>query len=213
MKIKVCGMKEHTNIEDIISLKPDYLGLIFYDKSQRFVSNELNQLFIKNITSKLKVVGVFVNSDLKFIFDTVNHYSLSCVQLHGDEDSDFCQKLKTLIPETAIWKAIRVSTETELENIGNEFEVCSKLVFDTSCDNNFGGTGKSFDWKLLDKYNGPIKFFLSGGIGPENTDQAIEYLKSHQYGMGIDINSKVEIKPGLKSVSLVRNIINRIIRV
>ncbi|MCK5814883.1 MAG: phosphoribosylanthranilate isomerase, partial [Flavobacteriaceae bacterium] len=89
MKIKVCGMRDSDNIQELVKLSPDYIGFIFYDKSKRFVSE-----FPKvEIPSRIKKVGVFVNEEIENIIDIANHYDLDLIQLHGDEDISFVNQL------------------------------------------------------------------------------------------------------------------------
>ena len=147
----------------------------------------------------IKKVGVFVDESIEIIQSKIEKYNLDCIQLHGTESVEFCQKLKELPIE--IIKVFSIKDNFNFE-ILNEFEsVCDYFLFDTKGELP-GGNGATFDWNLLKKYPSNKPFFLSGGIGIEE----IKLLKIMNLPVyGIDVNSKFETEPGLKNIELLKS--------
>ncbi len=197
-KLKVCGLTKLDQIEELVSLKTDFLGFIFYEKSPRYVLNALTLAEIKSINHRGKI-GVFVNETLENILEISEKAKLNFVQLHGDESDDFISELRLkLDKQIGIIKVFRIGTE--LENLKFKIQN-SKLdvdyfLFDTDSIA-FGGTGKSFDWQILNDLEIDKPYFLSGGISEENVEN-IRLLKQKPFAL--DINSKFEIKAGNKDV-------------
>ena len=207
LQVKVCGLTQLNQIQELISLKVDFLGFIFYEKSPRFVLNYLSLKEISEIKHSGKV-GVFVNESIKAIVEIASEAQLDIIQLHGDEDDRFILKLRQLIGENIqIIKVIRIGNQTaeELQKTINQQPLTNNyLLFDTDSQA-FGGTGKTFDWNILNEIEIPIPYFLSGGISFENIHQ----LKSinHQ-PFALDINSKFEFEPGNKDLEKIKKFIN-----
>jgi phosphoribosylanthranilate isomerase len=205
-QLKVCGLTKLNQINDLIDLKIDFLGFIFYEKSPRYVLNHLSLEQIAEIDHQKKV-GVFVNEELEKIVEISEQAKLNFIQLHGDETEYFISKLRQkLNPEIGIIKVIRIGNQTEnLESkIHNLKSKIDYLLFDTD-SKAFGGTGKIFDWEILNNIEIPIPYFLSGGISLEN----IGDLKNiNQKPVAIDINSKFEIEAGNKDVIRIKEFVN-----
>lgn len=201
MKIKVCGMREASNIADLGQTPIDYIGFIFYSKSPRYVDS-LPQVMIP---SHIKRVGVFVNSSIEEIEAKVTAFGLDYIQLHGNESPTFCKTLKG--KGLQIIKAFRVGDDFDF-NILTEYEdVCDYFLLDAK-GKSYGGNGVVFDWQLLTNYTSPKPFFLSGGIDLESIS-AIQELKVAQL-YAIDINSKFEISPALKDIQKVQQFIQAV---
>ncbi len=203
LKLKVCGLTQIEQIQELILMETDFLGFIFYKKSPRYVLNHLTLEEISRIRHQAKV-GVFVNESLEKITETAETAKLDFIQLHGDEDEYFIAELRKLIhPKTGIIKAIRVgdqSREKLQEIIDSILPTVNYLLFDTD-SKAFGGTGKTFDWNVLNTIDIPLPYFLSGGISDENFDN-IKTL--HQQPFALDINSKFEIEPGSKDLEKIK---------
>ncbi|MCE7044300.1 phosphoribosylanthranilate isomerase [Dyadobacter sp. CY312] len=196
MKIKVCGMRQQGNIEELVTLRPNFIGFIFYEKSPRFAGEELNEEYIKTIPNDIKKVGVFVNANPGYILDMVKKYNLQYAQLHGNEMPDICRSLRQ--KGVSIIKAFSIDENFNFAMLNNYKSVCDLFLFDTKGDQP-GGNGMPFDWKLLSKYDNEKPFFLSGGIGLDNIDDIIALSKKLPI-YGIDVNSKFEVEPGLKDI-------------
>jgi len=136
MKLKVCGMRENENILDVANLQPDYMGLIFYEKSPRFVEND-----IPEISSEIKKTGVFVNATLDFILKKAHDYKLKAIQLHGEESSEFCKELKSALnKEIEIIKVFSIKESFNFEELASYEGIVDFFLFDTKGKNK-GGNG------------------------------------------------------------------------
>lgn len=209
LKLKVCGLTQLEQIEELTAMKTDFLGFIFYEKSPRYILNHLNLKQIGEIKHRGKV-GVFVNESLERIAETAEKAKLNFIQLHGNESKDFTIELRKKIhPETGIIKVIRMGNQIsdELQQIINaNFSNVDYFLFDTD-SRTFGGTGKTFDWNLLNEIEIPLSYFLSGGISLENIDK-LKILK--QNPLALDINSRFEKEPGIKDLEKIKILKNNI---
>ena len=205
-QLKVCGLTKINQIQELISLNTNFLGFIFYEKSPRFVLNHLSLDEISEINHQGKV-GVFVNETVEKIVEISEKSNLNFIQLHGDEDEEFIKRLRQMLNEnTKIIKVIRIGDdktnfENEIKKITNIKSQISNLLFDTD-SKAFGGTGKTFDWQILNEIEIPIPYFLSGGISLENIHQLSTI--NHQ-PLALDINSKFETEPGSKDLEKIKN--------
>ena len=204
MKLKVCGLTKMDQIQELISLNTDFLGFIFYEKSPRFVLNHLSLEGISEINHQGKV-GVFVNETVEKISEISEKAKLSFIQLHGDEDEKFILQLRQILGNNIkIIKVIRIGNQSfdELQKtINQQPSTVNYLLFDTD-SKTFGGTGKTFDWQILNEIEIPIPYFLSGGISLENIHQLSTI--NHQ-PLALDINSKFETEPGSKDLEKIKN--------
>lgn len=205
-KIKVCGLTRLDQIQELISLNTDFLGFIFYEKSPRYVLNHLSLEEISKIGHQVKV-GVFVNETLEKIVEITETANLNFIQLHGDENEMFISALKQrLNPNIGIIKVIRIDPESAIstKEIFKSFHSIQNnidyILFDTD-SKAFGGTGKQFDWSILNKIEIPLPYFLSGGVSEQNINN-IKILDQQPFS--IDINSKFELEPGVKDLHKIR---------
>lgn len=197
MKIKVCGMRQQGNIEKVVALQPNFIGFIFYEKSPRFVGEELNEDYIRSIPQNIKKVGVFVNSNPGHILNMVKKYDLQYVQLHGNEMPDICRSIRQ--KGVSVIKAFSIDEKFNFAMLNNYKSFCDLFLFDTKGDNP-GGNGTTFDWKLLSKYDNEKPFLLSGGIDLENIEEIISLSQTLPI-YGIDVNSRFETEPGIKDIA------------
>jgi phosphoribosylanthranilate isomerase len=194
MLIKVCGLNDRDNIMAISKLDVHLIGFIFYKASPRYFNNALSFEEVRKIPKTIKKVGVFVNEPVYSILNTVAHYDLDLVQLHGEESVNDC---KQLLPFVKVIKAIPVKDESSLSLIDKYKDACNYFLFDTATPD-YGGSGKTFNRDLLKEIEIPKPFIISGGISPENYEGLVGLnLKNF---MGIDINSKFEITAGIKNI-------------
>ncbi|MCK0203945.1 phosphoribosylanthranilate isomerase, partial [Ornithobacterium rhinotracheale] len=185
------------------ALGVDYLGFIFYPKSPRYVLNHLSLEKIAEIPFSQKV-GVFVNEDLAQLLKIVNTANLNLVQLHGDEDEMYLRNLREkLNPEVKIIKVCRVG---ESLNLPKNHQNIDFLLFDTD-SKAYGGTGKTFDWQLLNQVKTYQKYFLSGGVSLDNLAQA-KNLNPKPFAL--DVNSKFEVAPGIKDFDKIKELIKKL---
>jgi phosphoribosylanthranilate isomerase len=200
MNIKVCGITQLKQLQQLEAMNIDFAGLIFYKESSRFVGDKLDKKEIKSADFDLKKVGVFVNPEMIEVLDAIDEYGLDIVQLHGDENPQMCEDLSS---EVEVIKAFRVSSETDIDKMVAPYDnVCDYYLFDTGgLKESFGGTGQQFDWSILTKAKIEKPFFLSGGIGPDDAERIRAF--KHPDFFAIDINSKFEKEPGLKDMGAI----------
>lgn len=196
MKIKVCGIADPQNMADIIALQIDLIGWIFYPGSPRYIEKTIDRL-MEVPRSGVEVAGVFVNADYDEIVRAVDQYTLSTVQLHGNESNDLCHQLGDY---ATVIKVIHVAHPEDL-NQCLEFPDASCLLLETKSTRH-GGSGIQFDWNILAEYPATQPFFLSGGIASTDADRLLAI--DHPRFAGIDVNSRFEVRPGFKDIELLR---------
>lgn len=191
MIIKICGLTDNESGRTLAQLSSiSYLGFIFYKNSPRYTTTSVK-------TAKPKI-GVFVNEELSEILALVHEHNLTGVQFHGDETPEFIKKLPN---ELLKIKAIAISTVADLAKTEKYQGLVDYLLFDTK-DENFGGTGRSFDWSILQEYEGNTPFILSGGIGLNSASNLEKF--QHPKLAGYDLNSRFERSPKDKNVAQIQ---------
>lgn len=196
--IKVCGMREEQNISDLEKLDIDWMGMIFWSGSKRYVSRPPSRL-----PQRVKKVGVFVDASLDDIRQHVSDYQLDIIQLHGHETPAFLEALKPL----TLIKAFNIADTSDLQNTKVYEGIADYFLFDTK-GKIVGGNGEKFDWTVLTAYEGATPFLLSGGIGPGDAQKVKQF--HHQKCIGIDLNSRFESAPGLKDIDQLQTFIKQI---
>ena len=208
MKLKVCGITQVEQLNQLDALGVDYAGLIFYAQSSRYVLNKLKSKEIQSLNLSLKKVGVFVNASEEDIMTQIELYGLDLVQLHGDETPAFCNYISNHVQ---VIKAFRITQKNE-QNIDWMIkpyeEFCDFYLFDTNRKGAYGGTGEKFDWEILKNNKINKSFFLSGGIGLDDVEN-IKALE-HPFFYSVDVNSMLEVEPGIKDMEKVRKIIKEL---
>ena len=207
LKIKVCGLLHPGNIEEVCALEPDFAGYIFYPGSRRYVGKKPDpSIFGIPGKSTLKV-GVFVNEEIGNLKRIFERFRLDLVQLHGSESPAYCTALK----DAGIQVIRSVNPQAAEHDPGSldHGDEADYLLFDTP-GSGFGGTGRKFEWKLLEGLHIPIPFLLGGGIGPGD----VEAIRKVRHGklIGVDVNSRFELSPGLKDTGMLRQFIGEIRR-
>jgi phosphoribosylanthranilate isomerase len=201
MNIKVCGITQFKQLQQLEALNIDYAGLIFYKDSPRYMGGKITGKQVKDADFDIKKVGVFVNPGYSELLDAIDEYGLDMVQLHGNETPELCEELSG---EVEVIKAFRIDTGTaNIDELVAAYDAaCDYYLFDTAgLKESFGGTGQQFEWSILKKAKIEKPFFLSGGIGPEDA-QKIKAFK-HPDFFAIDVNSKFELSPGLKDMAAI----------
>jgi len=197
MKIKVCGLKYPENINNLVALQPDYMGFICYGPSPRFIS-DMSADILLNLPSNIIKTGVFVNEAQQTIDTLINQYGFNAVQLHGKESPEFCAHFKGRVQ---VLKAFGMNEEFDFNQLQAYADVVDYFLFDTKTTQH-GGSGKTFNWDILQKYNLNIPFFLSGGLSPDNLAE-VQNIK-HPAFYGVDLNSRFEASPGMKNITLLQ---------
>ncbi len=193
MKIKVCGLKDPENIKAVAALAPDYMGFIFYGPSPRYV-DELQSDVLNAIPHTINKTAVFVNESAETINKLIEKFNFDFIQLHGDEKPALCNSFRD---KAIVIKAFGINDDFDFEQLKAYKKKVDLFLFDTKTDSH-GGSGKTFNWDILDKYELDIPFFLSGGLSLDNLDE-VKTINHPQF-YGVDLNSKFETAPGLKDL-------------
>ncbi len=206
MLIKICGLKDTNTILCCENNGADYFGLIFYNKSSRYI--DLSQAFkliefSKN--KKIKPVGVFVNEKIDKVKSFINKLELKYIQLHGSENNDYINEIKKTTKVNII-KAISIKNNQDF-NILNNYKSNDLFLFDYKPEEGDlpGGNAKKFNWSLLSEKKIEKPWFLSGGINASN----INKIKNFTNPDGIDLSSGVEDAPGIKNNEMINNLFKK----
>jgi phosphoribosylanthranilate isomerase len=205
MKTKICGLREQQNISDLAELHPQWMGFIFAETSPRYFNAAKDPADLLSLPSSITKVGVFVNETPEVIKYTVAQHSLNAVQLHGSETPEYCSSLQS--PDIEIIKAFSVDDAFDFSSTEAYAPFVDYFLFDTK-GKQAGGNGIAFNWNILNGKRFAKPFLLSGGISPEHAEAVNNF--SHPDCIGIDINSRFEISPGLKDVSAIRSFLQQI---
>jgi phosphoribosylanthranilate isomerase len=195
-------------IESLSDLGVLFAGMIFYPKSPRYVLRHMSLLQIKAIHSIHKV-GVFVNTPIEEVLETVDACRLQMVQLHGDESPRYCERVADYV---SVIKAFRMSDHDSPEWMVKPYmDACDMFLFDT-LGAGYGGTGKKFDWNVLSSTHIDKPFFLSGGIQPDDVDSLQQFQRTpvSKSLFALDINSGFEVAPGVKDLSRIQSFIQNL---
>lgn len=228
MRIKICGITKAEQAREITQLGVATLGFICVPSSPRFISIDQILTIVKQLPEKTEKIGVFANTTVNHIYQTVIDSELTGVQLHGDESPEFCENVRQLLPQTEIIKALRVKNLDTLIQSEIYFDSVDTLLFDAYHPDKLGGTGKTIDWQILQQFNPRLPWFLSGGLTPDNIRIALQNFMPNFTSIklppnninsdnliannciGIDISSGVERAPGDKDLTKIRQLLDNI---
>ena len=178
-KFKLCGLTRPGDIAAANALQPEYIGFVFAPKSRRYVSREMAAALKAQLSPGIQAVGVFVNEAPETVAGLLNAGIIDIAQLHGQEDAAYIARLRGLTARP-LWQAFRM---TDAASLAKAEKSPADLVL---LDSGAGGTGTTFDWTLLEKFDRP--YFLAGGLGPDNAADAVRQL--HPYA--VDVSSGIE---------------------
>lgn len=201
MKIKFCGFRRVEDIEFAVRLGVDLIGIIFYEKSKRFVSIEEFETIQRSV--KANFVGVFVNEELDKVVRIAKNYSLAFVQLHGEENNEYVSSV--LSQGVNVIKAFRLKDLNDIQKVIDS--VSEYVLVDSFVEGSYGGTGRSIPKEILEELFSKVKnkkIFLSGGINTENIETILKAYGSYLYG--IDLSSGIEDSPGVKNHHLMEEV-------
>ena len=208
MQFKVCGIANMEQAQALEAMGVHYIGFIFYPASKRYVLANLSLNDLVNFKpTNAKKVGVFVNEPLEQLLSIVKEAGLDMVQLHGDEDADYCAMVKKQVTVVKVFRVGGALPKFEdFENVADYF------LFDTD-SKMYGGTGQHFNWELIKGSNINKPYFLSGGIGPNDIQgvQIMEQTKAGKTLAALDLNSQFELEPGIKNLEKIKTFINAFI--
>jgi len=209
--IKICGITKTSQARDIAQLRINAIGVIGVKNSPRFVpEEECVRIFneIDKISSSIEKVFVVANEKLETIKSINNRPTPpSVIQLHGNESVDYCSELKSEFPEIKLWKAFRIRSINDLENINNYEKNIDAILLDAWDEKSLGGTGNRVPINLLINKTFKTPWILAGGISAEIIPKIFSQLRPD----GIDASSRLEISPGIKDIEKVESLV-RVIR-
>ncbi|MBS1743919.1 MAG: phosphoribosylanthranilate isomerase [Bacteroidetes bacterium] len=201
MNVKVSGITNMKQLQQLDGLNVDFAGLIFYKPSPRYAVDNFDKKAIKKADLDIKTVGIFKNASYDEIMKAVEDYELDLVQFHGEESPELCEGISA---ELEVIKTFRIGDEdaNAIDKMIKPFdEVCDYYLFDKAPKKGVGSEGKKFDWKKIGGAKIEKPFFLGGGIRPE--DAALINSYKHPDFFAVDINSHFEKEPGNKDMSLI----------
>lgn len=205
MKVKVCGMRQPSNIDAVAALDIDMMGFIFYRRSPRYVTELQSDVIAALRMRGVEPVALFVDEELDTVTDTMERYGFLTAQLHGNESPEYCDKLRSR--GFKVLKAISISGEDDIDRAALYDGHADMLVLDTKSPGK-GGSGVKFNWELLAAASFTTPYLLSGGISPDDI-RAVKAVYEQSGGLmaGVDINSRFETAPAIKDASAVADFI------
>lgn len=199
IEIKICGITLLEDAQKALILGADYIGFVFYEKSRRFIPPEQVKKFLDKLDMPFRAVGVFVNSDLRYIQEVIEYCKLYAVQLHGDEQPENYNSLK--VP---LWRTIKWTNDAWQPSLSKW--TAHRYVIDTFVEGIYGGSGIPSDWEKASELSRLYPVILAGGLNPFNVVEAIKIVKP----VGVDVSSGVEISPGVKDIEKMQLFIKRV---
>jgi phosphoribosylanthranilate isomerase len=202
-RVKICGITEFEDARDAVLLGADAIGLNFYPKSPRYLEAARAAKIIEKLPPFVTAVGVFVNHpDPQNLEDFAVSLGLHAVQLHGNETPDYC----SMIQRVKVIKVFRVDSNFRVDILRTYGS--RTFLLDACAPDQFGGTGKSFNWDLVFGANAFGSIVIAGGLNPENVGDMVSSL----HPFGVDVASGVESKPGKKDYEKMRRFIEAVQR-
>jgi phosphoribosylanthranilate isomerase len=208
--VKICGITSIEQAVQIAELGTNAIGIISVDESPRYISPEKKKEIFKslkdlypNIERVSVVKDIPIDSIIKSFLEEPNE---TIIQLHGDEDIDYCQKLKQLIPNVGLWKAFRIKNKKDLDKIKPYENFIDAILLDSWNKETYGGSGKRIKQKYLEDLSFSKPWWIAGGVSTEWIGEILKNIKPN----GIDISSSIEISPGIKDLEKTKQIIKKI---
>lgn len=206
IRIKMCGVTRLVDALVAVEAGVDALGFIFHPKSPRNIDPEQVRLIIEELPPFIDTVGVFVDKNRNEVEEIVQYCRLNYAQLHGEENPKYCERLVRFAAPCQVLKAFRVNSSLTAADVEPYDPYVRGYLLDTFHGQMAGGTGETFDWSLIEKLRLKRPLLLAGGL---NADNILEALTSVQ-PYGVDVNSGVEQKPGIKDHALIEKFIGQI---
>lgn len=206
MRVKICGITQPQQGFAIASLGATALGFICVKSSPRYVKVAQIQAVVEQVPETVDLIGVFANSPIEEVTQTVVESGLTGAQLHGDESIEYAVQLRSELPNVEIIKALRIRSAEDFEKAIAYTTCVDTLLLDAYHPQQLGGTGKTLDWKMLQQFNPGCPWLLAGGLTPYNIVEALSQVSPS----GIDLSSGVERAPGDKDLDLVATLFEKL---
>ena len=208
--VKICGITSIDQAIQVAKLGPDAIGIISVEESPRYITPEKKKEIFKTLKYQypnIERVSVEKNTPIDLIIKNfLGEPNESIIQLHGDEDIDYCQKLKERIPNITLWKAFRIKNKEDLDQIKPYENFVDAILLDSWNEQSYGGSGKRIKQKYLVDISFSKPWWIAGGVSIDWVDVILKNIKPN----GIDISSSVETSPGIKDLYKTKQIIKEI---
>ncbi len=208
--VKICGITSIEQAVQVAELGTNAIGIISVNESPRYISPEKKkEIFrtLKDLYPNIDRVSVVKNKPIDSIIQGfLEDPNETIIQLHGDEDIDYCQKLKQQIPNVCLWKAFRIKNKEDLDKIKPYENFIDAILLDSWNKETYGGSGKRIEQKYLEDISFRKPWWIAGGVSKEWIDEILKKIKPN----GIDLSSSVETSPGIKDIHKVRLIIKEV---
>ena len=205
--VKICGLTTEEQAVQIAKLGANAIGIISVKESPRYVSSEIKKKIFKTLEiyyPQIQRVSVVKNCPIDLIIkNSLGHSSETIIQLHGDEDIEYCQKIRERIPNIGLWKAFRIKTEKDIDKVKPFEDFVDAILLDSWNEETYGGSGKKIKSIYLKNIQFSKPWWLAGGISIEWIDEILKEIKPD----GIDISSSIELSPGVKDLKKTEELI------
>lgn len=205
-KIKLCGLRREQDIEYVNEVLPDYAGFIMAPKFWRHITLETLVELSAKLDASITPVAVFVDQTEEFVAKVVDSGAAKIIQLHGNEDAGFVERVRNIMKTDNFFEVIKVAKVQKKEDIENVISFpCDYLLLDAYSGEAAGGTGKTFDWGLINGILNGRRFFLAGGLDAHNVKEAIDLVRPY----AVDVSSGVETN-SLKDIGKMRELVREV---
>jgi phosphoribosylanthranilate isomerase len=202
-RIKICGIKHLDDALKAVECGADAIGLIFVEKSPRYVSLTEARVIAESMPPFVTVVGLFMNARAETVREALKVVPLNLLQFHGEESPEFCDQF-----EVPYIKVLRMRDNANIVAFAQDYPNAAGILLDSYHKDAGGGTGQSFDWDLIPD-DVPLPLILAGGLNPENVASAIEAVKPY----AVDVSSGVESEPAIKDHKKIEQFIKEVLRI
>ena len=208
--VKICGITTLDQAIQVAELGVNAIGIISVEESPRYISPDKKQEIFKTIKflyPHVERVSVLKNSPIESIIkNCLGEPNESIIQLHGDEDIDYIQKLKQKIPNISLWKAFRIKNKKDLDKIKTYENFVEAILLDSWNKETYGGSGKRINQTYLEEISFRKPWWLAGGVSKEWLEEILKKIQPN----GIDVSSSVEISPGIKDIDKINLFMNEL---
>ena len=211
LNVKICGIKSISHVEACVKGKAKMIGLMFYNKSPRFINIKTAKKISNFSKNKIKRVGVFANSNITEIKTIAKNVELDYLQLHGNETENFIKNIKKIL-KIKIIKALKISNNNDIKKISRFKKISDYILIDTKIikknNLNFKKKSKELNWDLLKKIKDKRKLILSGALNTTNLEEA-----TSESGINfVDVSSSLEIISGKKNIKKINKFLELAIK-
>lgn len=206
IKVKLCGFTQQYSLEAAIKCKCDFVGFVFHNPSPRNITLTKARELSPTVPTNIAKVAVVVDASDDMLQKINDNLNPEIYQFHGHETIQYIEQFKKKFPDKKIIKAFAVESKKDVTNSKNYEAICDYFLYDSKSNNNFGGTGTTFDWSIFQEETPNKKWFLSGGLNVNNIAEAITTSQTEM----IDTSSGIEEFKGQKSIKLIQELMQKV---